>query len=194
MNYRIIAIALLATQLGSIVAASDCRRSPAGFAKNLDQCCRRPKPNLSAYSRECPNIAERFRTSELDKVDCLFKAADILNGEQLKLDNTRKMLKKLYPNDPEFATAALVSFEKCQSVVKARLAKIPKRRPTISAPQPSAVTRNMILIGYITCAGHELPLNCPPKLWISSNECEITRDYLTNCQSIMGGNRHFIGR
>ncbi|XP_039957879.1 uncharacterized protein LOC120773017 [Bactrocera tryoni] len=181
MNYRIIAIALLATQLGWIDAASDCSTPPAGFVKNLIQCCRKPKPNLGAYSRECPNIGDGFPSSNLDKVECLFKAADILNGEQLKMDNARKMFNKLNPNDPVFANALLVSFEKCQSVVKARIAKIQTRRPTLSAPQPSVVTRKMILIGYLTCVGQELPLNCPPKLWISSNECEITREYITNC-------------
>lgn len=108
------------------------------------------------------------------------------------MDNARKLANMLYPSDPEFAKAVAVCFDKCQPIVKARTAKIRSRRPLVSTPQSSVVSSKMILIGYLTCIGSQLLLNCPSSFWIPSNKCEKSKEYMTNCQSMMGtGNSAF---
>ncbi|XP_062136043.1 uncharacterized protein LOC133845568 [Drosophila sulfurigaster albostrigata] len=151
-------------------------------SKRLDygsvaKCCSRPNFKFDAFQESCakfiPNGIPRMSPCTHE---CIYNAAKVLNGTELNVENTTKMLNSLFSNtSQDHITAYVQSMKNCSDNAE----RLMKRMKKKVFGQESC---SMLPIFINVCSGHNLFAHCPEDSWHSSKVCEEGRDFILNCK------------
>ncbi|XP_043645279.1 uncharacterized protein LOC122614712 isoform X1 [Drosophila teissieri] len=168
--------------------AAKCKAAPKSV-QNVHVCCSAPLPNWAVFNRECHKSATQASVSSKGiyqsqvnsasflvkcRLDCIFNASSVLQGNQLNQAKVRPMLERAFSSEPTIDVYES-NFARCSSVVRSKYQELsPLSR------QSDACDRHALF--YSLCAYARLIFTCPEKMWQGNNRmCQEAKAYAKKC-------------
>ncbi|EDW91014.1 uncharacterized protein LOC6530376 isoform X2 [Drosophila yakuba] len=149
--------------------AAKCKAAPKSV-QNVHVCCSAPLPNWAVFNRECHKSA----TQASCRLDCIFNASSVLQGNRLNQAKVRPMLERAFSSQTTIDVYES-NFARCSSLVRSKYQELsPLSR------QSDACDRHALF--YSLCAYARLIFTCPEKMWQGSNRmCQEAKAYAKKC-------------
>ncbi|KAH8410954.1 hypothetical protein KR222_000832, partial [Zaprionus bogoriensis] len=129
-------------------------------------CCRVPQINLTTYENgKCSKFPVDGIHSWPCSFECVFKAANALNGTTLVLQNVHTMNELVLYDGPQMIPVFNNAYDRCFDM-EAEIVEIIKRRRSAAHAKCSPVA-----MMYGICAYKHVFLDCPAEHWTNSTYC-----------------------
>ncbi|XP_016997946.2 uncharacterized protein Obp50d [Drosophila takahashii] len=165
--------------LPAFPAAEDiCSQRPDVTA--LKNCCKLPNLDFTAYNAKCSQYLVNGAHISPCSFECIFQAANALNGTSLVLENIEKMMRTILDID-EFVQVYLDGFKSCADQEKIMIKTLKRRRMPVTGKCAS------MALMYGICAHRYFYRFCPESVWSKSAGCNEAREYSIRCESQLTG-------
>ncbi|XP_033155576.1 uncharacterized protein LOC117137932 [Drosophila mauritiana] len=143
----------------------------------LKNCCKLPNLDFSSFNSKCSQYLVNGAHISPCSFECIFQAANALNGTHLVMENIEKMMKTILDSD-EFVQVYVDGFRSCGNQENVLIKALKRRRVPITGKCGS------MAIMYGLCAHRYVYRNCPDSVWSKSPTCNEAREYNIRCDDL----------
>ncbi|KAH8306020.1 hypothetical protein KR018_011194 [Drosophila ironensis] len=161
-----------------LAADPDCSQRPDITA--LKNCCKLPNLNFSNYNAQCGHYLVNGAHITPCSFDCIFQAANILNGTSLVLENVEAMMIKIL-DSREFVQVYVDGFGYCAGQEQAMIKSLKRRR------MPTTGKCSSMSVMYGLCSHRYVYRNCPDSAWSKTPGCNDAREFSIHCEDQLTG-------
>ncbi|XP_017068829.1 uncharacterized protein LOC108106359 [Drosophila eugracilis] len=140
----------------------------------LKNCCKLPNLDFKTYNSKCSQYLVNGAHISPCSFECIFQAANAMNGTSLVMENIEKMMKTILGSD-EFLQVYVDGFKSCSAQEKVMIKTLKRRRMPITGKCGS------MALMYGLCAHRYFYRNCPESVWSNSPGCNEAREYSIRC-------------
>ncbi|XP_017132960.1 uncharacterized protein LOC108149705 [Drosophila elegans] len=140
----------------------------------LKNCCKLPNLDFSSYNSKCGQYLLNGAHIAPCSFDCIFQAANAINGTSLVMENIEKMIRPILESD-EFQQVYVDGFRTCAAQEKVMIKALKRRRMPVTG---SCASMSLM---YGLCAHRYVYRNCPESVWSKTAGCNEAREYNIRC-------------
>ncbi|XP_016979682.1 uncharacterized protein LOC108045021 [Drosophila rhopaloa] len=155
-------------------AEKSCSERPDVTA--LKNCCKLPNLDFSSYNSKCGQFLINGVHVTPCSFDCIFKAANAINGTSLVMENVEKMMRSIMDSD-EFLQVYMGGFKTCAAQEQVMIKSLKRRRVPVTGRCAS------MSLMYGLCAHRYFYRNCPESVWSKTAGCNEAREYNIRCDA-----------